>query len=176
MRRASAPPFSVLHSAARFVALAALALPPSAAAQAGADSLGISLFGLSYHFNRDRARALGLDNTVNPGLGIRYRFAQLDRWSFDVEATAYYDSGRNTTVFVGVGALWHVGRGFHVGGALALFDSPTYNNGRSFVAPIPLVAYDWGRITLNATFVPKMERYNDIATIGVWVTFWPKRW
>lgn len=166
---------SAVRSAAWLSALAALALPGPAAADADTGALGISFFGLSYHFNRDQARAAGVDNTVNPGLGVRYRFAQRDRWSFDVEAAAYYDSGRNTAVVGGVAALWHVGRGFHAGGALAFFNSPSYNNGRAFVVPIPLVAYDWGRVTLNATFVPKMERYNDVATIGVWVTFWPKR-
>ncbi len=168
-----------VRSAARLLAaaaLATLAMPAPASGGVDADALGISFFGLSYHFDRDRARALGVDNRVNPGLGVRYRFAQRDRWSFDVEAAAYYDSGRNTAVVAGVAALWHVGRGFHAGGALTLFNSPTYNNGRAFVAPIPLVAYDWGPVTLNATFLPKIERYNDVATLGVWVTFWPKRW
>jgi hypothetical protein len=159
--------------AGALAALAALALPPPAAADA--ERLGIGFFGLSYHFDRDKARSLGVDNGFNPGLGVRYRFADRERWSFDAQAAAYYDSGRNTAVVAGVSALWHVGRGFHAGGALALFDSPTYNDGRAFVAPIPLVAYDWGAFTLNATFLPKAARYNDVATLGVWVTFWPKR-
>jgi hypothetical protein len=163
-----------VRSAGALLALTALAMPAPAAADA--DALGISFFGLSYHFDRDRARALGVDNGFNPGLGVRYRFAERERWTFAVEAAAYYDSGRNTAVVAGVEALWHVGRGFHAGAALALFNSPTYNNGRAFVAPIPLVAYDWGPVTLNATFLPKVGRYNDVATIGVWVTFWPKRW
>jgi hypothetical protein len=168
---------SAIRSAAWRLALAAgFATPLAATAGVDADALGISFFGLSYHFDRDRARALGVDNGFNPGLGVRYRLAQRDRWRLDVEAAAYYDSGRNTAVVAGVAALWHVGRGFHAGGALALFSSPTYNNGRSFVAPVPLVAYDWGPVTLNATFLPKIGRYNDVATLGVWVTFWPKRW
>jgi len=166
-----------VRSAALLLALAAaLAGPAPAAAGVDTDAFGISFYGLSYQLDRDQARALGVDNGFNPGLGVRYRFAQRDRWSFELEAAAYYDSGRNTAVVAGVAALWHVGRGFHAGGALALFNSPTYNHGRAFVAPIPLVAYDWGPVTLNATFLPKIERYNDIATLGFWVTFWPKRW
>lgn len=167
-------PIDVRSAGARLALVAALAVP--APALAGAEDLGISFFGLSYHFDRDRAEALGVDNVFNPGLGLRYRFAQWERWSFDVEAAAYYDSGRNNAVVAGVAARWHVGRGFHAGGALALFSSHTYNDGRAFVAPIPLVAYDWGAFTLNATFLPKGGRYNDVATLGFWVTFWPKRW
>jgi hypothetical protein len=153
---------------------AACAAPAAAAADAGA--LGISFYGVSYHFDRDRARALGVDNGFNPGLGVRYRLARRERWTFDVEAAAYYDSARNNAVVAGVAALWEVGRGFHAGGALALFDSPTYNHGRAFVAPIPVAAYEWDAVTLNATFLPKVGRYNDVATIAFWVTFWPKRW
>jgi hypothetical protein len=176
MHRAPRPAPPAVHRAAWLLALAALALPAPAAAGVDAAALGISFFGLSYHFDRDRARAVGIDSGFNPGLGVRYRFAQRDRWRFEVEAAAYYDSGRNSATVAGVAALWHVGRGLHAGGALALFNSPTYNNGRAFVAPIPLLAYDWGPVTLNATFVPKFERYNDVATLGFWVTFWPKRW
>jgi hypothetical protein len=161
------------RSAGALLALAACAVPAPAAAEAG--ELGISIYGLSYHFDRDRARALGVDNGFNPGLGVRYRFARWERWTFAVEAAAYYDSGRNTAVVAGAAALWHVGHGFHAGAALAVFDSPTYNRGRAFVAPLPLVAYDWGPLTLNATFLPKVERYNDVATLGLWVTFWPER-
>ncbi|HSF47127.1 MAG TPA: hypothetical protein VLA73_02055, partial [Burkholderiales bacterium] len=40
-----------------------------------ADQLGINVYGLSYHFDRDRARELDVDNELNPGLGLRYRFA-----------------------------------------------------------------------------------------------------
>jgi hypothetical protein len=164
-----------VRSAGALLALAA-ACAASAAGAADAGALAISFYGLSYHFDRDRAHALGVDNGLNPGLGVRYRFARWERWTLDAEAAAYYDSARNTAVVAGVAALWHVGRGFHLGGALALFDSPTYNHGRAFVAPIPLAAYDWGSVTLNATFVPRVGRYNDVATLGLWVTYWPKRW
>ncbi len=158
------------------LAAAACAVAAPAVADADADALGISVYGLSYHFDRDRARALGVDNGFNPGLGVRYRFAERERWTFVIEAAAYRDSGRNTAVVAGVAALWDVGSGFHLGGALVAFDSPTYNRGRAFIAPIPLATYDWGPVTLNATFLPKVERYNDVATLGFWVTYWPQRW
>jgi hypothetical protein len=41
---------------------------------------------------------------------------------------------------------------------------------------LPVIAWDLGPMTLNATFFPKVERYNDVATVGLWVTLWPGRW
>jgi hypothetical protein len=133
---------------------------------AHADEFGVNVYGLSYHFNRDRA----------PGLGFRWQFAEHERWRFFADAGVFSDSGRNTAVLAGAGALWHVGAGFQVGAALAVMNSDTYNNGRTFIAPLPLVAWDLGPATINLTFFPKIERYNDVATVGLWVTLWPGRW
>jgi hypothetical protein len=33
--------------------------------------------------------------------------------------------------------------------------SPTYNHGRFFVAPLPIVSYDRGLVTLNAIYAPR---------------------
>jgi hypothetical protein len=88
----------------------------------------------------------------------------------------FSDSGNNTAVLAGAGALWHVGGGFRIGAALAVLNSDTYNDGRAFIAPLPVIAWDLGPVTLNATFFPKIERYNDVATVGLWVTLWPGRW
>lgn len=136
---------------------------------------GINLYGLSYHFNQARARQLGDDNQFNPGLGVRYRFAEWKRWSFFVDGGVFQDSGRNAAKLLGTAATWDFRHGFRAGGALVFFNSDTYNNGRSFVAPLPLLSYDIGRVTLNATFFPRVAAFNEIATIGFWITFWPKR-
>ena len=106
--------------------LALLVLPGPAFAD-----IGINLYGLSYHFDRARARELRVDNEVNPGLGLRYRIARSERlqWIFDVGA--YRDSGRNTALIAGAGALWHARERIRVGAALALLDSDTYNRGKT---------------------------------------------
>jgi len=158
---------------ARALAFAALTVASGAAR---ADEFGINVYGLSYHFDRDRARALGVDNEVNPGLGVRWKFAEAGRWQFFADAGVFSDSGRNTAALAGAGALWHVAGGFRVGAALAVMHSDTYNDGRTFVAPLPLVAWDLRPATINLTFFPKIERYNDVATVGLWVTLWPERW
>ena len=163
----------------RTLAIVAVTICFALAASPGAvraGELGLNVYGLSYHFNRDQARALGVDNEVNPGLGVRWKFAATGRWQFFADAGVFHDSGRNTAALGGVGALWHVAGGFQVGAALAVMNSSTYNSGRTFVAPLPLLAWDLGPVTLNATFFPKVERFNDVATIGFWVTLWPERW
>ena len=148
---------------------------PAAPACADWRDLGVNVYGLSYHFDQDRAQQLDVDNSFNPGLGLRYGFARLERWSFFADAGAYYDSGRNTAVYGGVGALWKVVGGLQIGGALAVMDSDTYNQGKTFLAPLPLVAYDFGPVALNLTYFPKVSNYNDVATLGLWFTIWPGR-
>ena len=107
---------------------------------------------------------------------MRWKFAETGRWQFFADAGVFSDSGKHTAVIAGAGALWHVAGGFQVGAALAVMNSDTYNNGRTFVAPLPLVAWDLGPATINVAFFPKIERYNDVATVGLWVTLWPGRW
>ncbi len=136
---------------------------------------GINIYGLSYHFDQARAKELGDDNQINPGLGVRYGFAEWKRWSFFVDAGLFQDSGQNLAKLLGAGAMWDFGHGFRAGGALTFLNSETYNNGRSFIAPLPLVSYDIGRVTLSATFIPKVSTFNEVATLGFWITVWPKR-
>jgi hypothetical protein len=167
-----------MTTAVRCAALAVAFAGCVLAAPAAADwrDLGVNVYGLSYHFDRDRARELDVDNSVNPGLGLRYTFAELERWSFFADAGAYYDSGRNTAVYSGVGALWRVVGGLQIGGALAVMNSDTYNDGDTFLAPLPVVAYDFGPVTVNLTYFPKISKYNDVATLGLWFTLWPGKW
>jgi hypothetical protein len=183
-REQPAPPRERRHALrAALAILAACAIAWMSSARAEGDQfkltegeLGLNVYGLSYHFQHDRAKELGFDNDVNPGLGARYRFGEWKRWSFFADAAVYRDSGRNTATTLGAGALWHIGGGFSAGGALAFFHSDTYNHGNPFIAPLPIATYDAGPVTLNLAFFPKISQYNDISTLGFWMTFWPKRW
>jgi hypothetical protein len=151
----------------RSIAILALAVPLPAAAE-----LGVSFYGLAYHFDRSRARDMGLDNEFIAGLGLRYRIPHSERLQWVFEAAAYNDSARNTALIVGGGALWKVTPGWRLGGALAAFKSDTYNRGDPFIAPLPLAAYEFRSVTLNFTFIPKMSEVNDVATLAVWLTWW----
>jgi hypothetical protein len=146
---------------------AALALPFPACAD-----LGINVYGLSYHFDRSRAREIGVDNEFNPGLGLRYRVPHSERMAWIFDLGAYRDSGRNTAVLAGAGALWHLTERLRLGGAIAVLDSDTYNRGKTVVAPLPLAAYETRAVTLNAVYIPKVSNINEIATLGFWATWW----
>jgi hypothetical protein len=144
-----------------------LLVPPPARAE-----LGIHVYGLSYHFDRALARERGVDNEVNPGLGVRYRIPHSKRLDWFFDAGVYRDSGRHTALVAGPGALVRISQGWRLGGALAVLKSDTYNRGRTAIAPLPLVAYELERVTLNAVFFPKVSDISDVATVGFWVTVW----
>jgi len=151
-----------------FVLTFVLTLPFPAAAE-----LGLNLYGLAYHFDRELAREAGLDNEFIAGVGLRYRTAHSEQLDWVLDVSTYYDSGRNMAYLAGAGLLWKVSSGWRLGGALAAFKSDTYNRGRAFVAPLPLVAYEFRSITLNFTYVPKLSEINDVATLAMWLTWWP---
>jgi hypothetical protein len=154
---------------ARALALSlALALPFPAAAD-----LGVNLYGLAYHFDRDRAHELGLDNEFIAGVGLRYRAAHSETMQWIVDLSVYDDSGSNTALLAAAGALWKVSQGWRLGGGLAAFRSDSYNGGEAFVTPLPLAAYEFRSVTLNFTFVPKIKKLNDVATLAFWITWWP---
>jgi len=54
-----------------------------------------------------------------------------------------------------------------LGGALMGIDSPTYNHGSFFIAPLPMATYDLGAVKLNAIYVPRYQ-YNRFAVFGLY--------
>jgi hypothetical protein len=143
-----------------------LALALGLAAQPAAAELALNVYGASYHFNRDKARELGLTEEFNPGLGVRWRMPN----NVFADAGAYRDSGGRTARFAGAGLLWHAGESLRLGGALALFKSETYNAGNAFVAPVPLAAYETRRFTFNVAFLPRFGDVNQTSQLGFWLS------
>lgn len=140
-----------------------------AAAEDGA--LGVHLFGLSHHLERDRAREAGLTNEVNAGLGLRYRVPRGEYgWVFD--AGAFRDSARNTALFTAAGGYLKAGERLRLGLGLVLFHSETYNRGDPFIAPIPIVAYEWSSVSANLAYSPRVGGVNEVNTLLFWLTFW----
>lgn len=133
-------------------------------------ALSLNVYGLSYHPDRSTVHRLGLDNEVNPGLGLHYELDDTARDITFVEVGAYYDSGSHWAKFVSLGYQFKLGGHWRMGGALALFNSRTYNNGAAFIGLIPLVTYDFGRFKLNAVYFPKFGHYNEIAAFGFYLS------
>jgi hypothetical protein len=134
--------------------------------------LGLNLYGASYHFDRDKAKQLGLTHEFNPGLGVRYRQAQSETLDFFADAGFYSDSKANTAVLFGGGGLWHATEHVRLGGGFVLLKSDTYNGGNAFIAPVPVAAYEWRRVTLNMVYFPKWRDVNRTNQVGFWLTFW----
>jgi hypothetical protein len=83
-----------------------------------------------------------------------------------VDAGLYCDSGSNIAKLAGVGYQYKLGERWRLGGALVGLYSPTYNHGRFFVAPLPIVSYELGPVTLNAVYAPRYREYNQFAVFG----------
>lgn len=149
-----------------------LTLGLAGAGPAASAEWGVNLYGLSYHWERDTAKANDWDNEFNPGLGVRYTFGEWLNASAFADAGAYYDSGRNTAVYGAGGLLWPLDRDrrFHLGAALTAFHSDTYNGGDAFIAPIPLFAVRFDHVTVNFTHFPKISDFNSVNTTAMFLT------
>jgi len=134
--------------------------------------VGLNVYGASYHFDRDKAKEIGLTHEFNPGLGVRWRQAQSETLDFFADAGFYRDSKANTALLFGGGGLWHATERARLGGALVLLKSDTYNHGDAFIAPVPVAAYEWRRVALNMVYFPKWRDFNRTNQVGFWLTLW----
>jgi hypothetical protein len=134
-------------------------------ATAFGEGWAVNVYGLSYHPDREAARAAEVDNEFNPGLALRYE------WSNGVysEFGVYRDSGGTAAKFANVGYQWRFSN-FRIGAALAIAQSHTYHDGQAFIAPIPVVSYDFGRVMVNAVYFHKVRGMNEIAAFGAYLT------
>jgi hypothetical protein len=155
------------------LALAVLLAGVACCAPAQPGELGVNLYGLSYHFERDEAKASGFDNEVNAGLGLRYRVQGQD-FDWLIDAGAFRDSRRNTAVLAGGGVLWKATKRLRLGAAIGIAQSDTYNEGAPFIAPLPLLAYEWRAVSLNLAYFPRVSGINDFNTLLFWLTAWPR--
>lgn len=129
-------------------------------------NLDVHAYGLSYHTDQEGVRGNGMDNEVNTGLGLSYTVRENWRGATFVEAGFYQDSGNGLAKLAGVGYQYKFGKRWRLGGALLGVQSENYNDGRFFVAPLPILTYDFGAVKLNATYIPRIRDFNDFAVYG----------
>lgn len=153
------------------VILLSIASLSATATQAG--DRGISVYGISYHWDRDLAEQNDWDNEFNPEFGFRYHMGTWRKADAIIDAGAYYDSGRNTAVYAAAGLLWPVDRDkrFNLGVALTAFHSDTYNEGEPFIAPIPLFSMHLEKVVVNLAHFPKLRDLNEIHITAMFLTF-----
>jgi hypothetical protein len=128
--------------------------------------LNVHVYGFSYHTDRQGVRRNGLDNALNVGLGVNYTLHEDERGIGFAEAGIYRDSGSRLAKVAGLGYQYKLGRRWRLGGALLVVHSKTYNDGSAFIAPLPILTYDFGTVKLNAVYVPRYRGYNEFAVFG----------
>ena len=150
---------------------AMLAAASSQAADDDPHRLGINVFGLSHHWDRELAHRNHADNELNWGLGVEYEFERTDRSRTFLDAGAYLDSGRNIAKFGGIGWQGRLGSSnFLAGGALVVFHSETYYNNMPFLAPVPLLTYEFKKASVTLFHFVKYENLNRVPVSGVFLT------
>lgn len=133
------------------------------------DALDLNVYGLAYHPDRETAHRLDLDNEFNPGIGLHYELDRDTLGTSFVQIGIYKDSGSNWAKFAALGYQFKLGNYWRLGGALAAVHSETYNQGVTFLAMIPLLTLDLGRIKLNAVYFPKFGHYNQVEAFGFYI-------
>jgi hypothetical protein len=134
--------------------------------------VGLDVYGISRHAQREEAKRLGVEHEVNPGVGVQLRMRGNIAEPL-AGVGVYRDSGAKIARYAAAGLLLKpFGEGLGIGGLLVALHSETYNHGKSFGAPLPMISYDFGRIALNATYFPRVEGVNEIAALGLWATVW----
>ncbi len=143
-----------------------------AAAAADSSSLwSANIYGLAYHFERAEAKRIGASNEVNPGLGIRRELYTQGAHHIYGEAGIYYDSGRRWAKTADVTWQYELIGGLRGGIGAFFFYTPTYNRGKAFVAPVPVMSYDFGPAVLSVAYAPKYQDKNVINTLGAFVSW-----
>jgi len=129
-------------------------------------NVSVQVYAFSHHTDRQGVHSDGLDNEVNSGVGLNYAFHTDARGVGFVEAGFYRDSGENTATLAGIGYQYKLGKYWRLGGALVGMQSETYNGGKFFVAPLPILTFDFGTVKLNTMYVPSYGDYNKYAVYG----------
>jgi len=142
---------------------------PSARAQG---SIGLHVFGLSYHYQSrtytDGSGVARWYDQFNPGLGAEYIVNESSRLLVSGEAGAYRDSKGRRNVFAGPALRVDAGGHLLIGAAVVAMSSKTYGVP---VAPLPLVTARWLRAGLTATWIPALSR-RESGAVGLFSTIY----
>ncbi len=86
----------------------------------------------------------------------------------NVEVGFFKDSGSELAKFIGVTSLYELADRWRLGVDLLVIQSPTYNEGSSFIAPIPHLVYDFGVAKANLIYIVRVPPYNMFSVFGLY--------
>jgi len=133
-------------------------------------NVNLHVFGLSYHPDQNGTRISHLDNELNFGLGLGYKLRDSAQSVVISEAGFFKDSGRTWAKFAGIGYLFKLSENWKLGADFLVIQSPTYNKGSVFAAPIPHLSYDFGPVKMNIVYIPEYKELNRFAAYGLYFT------
>jgi len=128
--------------------------------------LGLNVFGLSFHTNRDAGY-----NEINPGVGLRYEvWRPAAHWSVFGDASVYYDSSREWAKYVGVGAYYSLTSSWKIGATIVYAQSESYNRGKPFFAAVPGLAVEYRRVVFNVVLLPSERAASKVTGLALFLT------
>jgi len=101
-------------------------------------------------------------NEANWGGGLQYDWDRTGRtWVPFLSASGFLDSVHKSAYYAGGGYLrrWPLGNTWHADTGLIAFlvTLTDYNDGRPFPGILPMVSLGTARVSLNATYVPRLH-------------------
>ena len=133
--------------------------------------LYLVLNGVSKHFNVDSKYDNAPLNEKNWGIGIEYQFPSKpdDRLHWMLNLGQFRDSFNTNAFYAGGAGLYDLYRKntwyFQTGVQLAFFNSPSYNGGTPFVAPLPIISLGTDEIAANITVIPRLNQIMDAGVV-----------
>jgi hypothetical protein len=134
-------------------------------------SHNIVINGLSKHFDVNQASFPNGVNEKNFGLGYEYNFEKSPDKSIEwlVNTGFFKDSLNGTAVYAGGAGLIKVLKIDSVHLKLGIegsgFYSSEYNQGRPFLALMPIMNVGTDKISLNITIIPKVTQFIDAGVV-----------
>jgi len=127
------PPSRSWNDLVNLYALLIISIPILIGSDVYANSLGINLYGVSYHFlnhNQSRDRL----NEFNPGLGLRASFGTDSTNIFFIEGGSFKDTFNNQAKYLSIGYLIRVWKQLRVGLNAAVYTTRSINRGEAFLS------------------------------------------
>lgn len=133
---------------------------------AHAGDVWINLYGYSYH--PDNVHLQNKLNGDNNGWGLRYQFNK----NVFADGGRFFDSYRNKSVYAGAALQTSNERLFSVGLEAFVMRRPSYNHGDAFIAGLPFLALNTGRVTTTMGYIPGREKVGDYILYTTYFFFW----
>ena len=128
-------------------------------------SIGLNLYGISYHLDRDAARRRNF-NEFNEGIGLHLS-AYEDRYNFVyLEAGRFKDTFENGATYYAVGYRFRPIKYISLGLNFMQYDSKSIRN--RVYTPIPVLAFDYKIASVKMSYLPK---YRDISSYDSFVAY-----